>query len=204
MVFGTGLALAQDCGPFTPLFDGKTLKGWEGDTNFWRVVDGAIVGNTKPKGIRQNTFLIADGDYGDFVLRMNVKLVNGASGIQFRSRPLNDKAEDRFRVTGYQADIDDGGSMGEFYEEKGRSVLARADRNVVKNHVKRGDWNTFKIRMVGNEGVIKVNGHVASRYVEKDPKIPRSGFVALQLQTGAMEIAFKDIEIREIALTEKK
>ena len=184
---------------FKSLFDGKSLKGWKGDKRYWSVKDGAIIGNTKPKGISENTFLIADGDYSDFVLRVKVKLINGASGIQFRSRMLDEKeAKNEFRVTGYQADIDYSGSMGEFYEEKGRSVLKRADPEVVKNHVKKGDWNQFEIQMIGNEGVIKVNGHVTSRYTEKDSKIPRSGFIALQLQTGAMEIAFKDIEICEI------
>ena len=28
---------------FEPLFDGKSLAGWEGDTRFFRVEDGAII-----------------------------------------------------------------------------------------------------------------------------------------------------------------
>src|SRR5688500_2896868 len=28
------------------LFDGRTLDGWEGDPGFWRVEDGAIVGES--------------------------------------------------------------------------------------------------------------------------------------------------------------
>ena len=193
---------AQHEDKFKPVFDGKTLTGWKGDLRYWSVKDGAIVGNTKPGGIRRNTFLIADGDYADFVLRAKVKLVNGASGIQFRSRLLSEETEDQFRVKGYQADIDYGGSMGEFYEEQGRSVLQPADPKVVSQHVRKGDWNTFEIQMVGREGVIKVNGHITARYTEKEPKSPRSGLIALQLQTGAMEIAFQDIEIREISGTE--
>lgn len=184
---------------FKKLFDGKSLTGWRGDKSYWRVVDGTIVGDTKPTGMQQNTFLIADGEYADFVLRVKCRLVNGASGIQFRSRSLNDKNPNSFQVTGYQADIDYGGSMGEFYEEKGRGVLVRADAEVVERHVNKSGWNAFEIQMIGGTGVIRVNGRVTSRYVEKDDTIPRTGFVALQLQAGnGMEIAFKDIEIREL------
>ena len=184
---------------FRRLFDGKSLKGWHGDARYWSVVDGAIVGNTHPDGRKKNTFLIADGEYHDFILRVKFRLKNGASGVQFRSRMLSKKPEDKFLVTGYQADIDNGGSTGEFYEEKGRSTLKRPDPAVVKKHFRKGEWNQFEIKMVGDEGVIRLNGHVTSRYKETNAKIPRSGFVALQLQAGSgMEIAFKDVEIHEL------
>ena len=31
---------------FDSIFDGKTLKGWDGDPRFWRAENGAIVGET--------------------------------------------------------------------------------------------------------------------------------------------------------------
>jgi len=41
------------------LFDGKTLKGWDGDPKFWSVQDGAIVGQTtKENPTKGNTFII--------------------------------------------------------------------------------------------------------------------------------------------------
>ncbi len=44
------------------IFDGKTLKDWDGDPAYWRVENGAIVGETKPGAIpKQNTFLIWRG-----------------------------------------------------------------------------------------------------------------------------------------------
>src|SRR4051812_36644449 len=50
---------------FTSLFDGKSLDGWDGDSDLWRVEDGAIVGQTtddkKPKG-GANTSLIYTGN----------------------------------------------------------------------------------------------------------------------------------------------
>src|SRR4051812_12415921 len=47
---------------FDPIFDGKTLAGWEGDPKYWRVEDGALVGEITPGNeIRQNTFIIWRG-----------------------------------------------------------------------------------------------------------------------------------------------
>jgi len=44
---------------FVKIFDGKTMKGWEGDTVFWRVEKGSFVGEvTAAKPLKTNTFLI--------------------------------------------------------------------------------------------------------------------------------------------------
>jgi 3-keto-disaccharide hydrolase len=58
------------------IFDGKTLKGWDGDPAYWRVENGAIVGETKPGAIpKQNTFLIwRGGSPSDFELRAEYRL----------------------------------------------------------------------------------------------------------------------------------
>src|SRR5207247_7012950 len=41
---------------FTPMFDGKTLDGWEGNPKFWRVEDGTMVGEITPESlIKSNT-----------------------------------------------------------------------------------------------------------------------------------------------------
>ena len=77
------IAPMEDVG-FVPIFDGKTLNGWDGDPVFWRVEDGAIVGQTlvdrQPK---QNTFLIwRGGSPANFELKVKYKLTGFNSGIQ--------------------------------------------------------------------------------------------------------------------------
>lgn len=53
---------SSDEAGFERIFDGKTLKGWEGDPKYWRVENGAIVGEITPETIvKQNTFIIFDG-----------------------------------------------------------------------------------------------------------------------------------------------
>jgi hypothetical protein len=76
---------------FTPLFDGKTLAGWDGQPGIWRVEDGAIVGETKPGMFVPyafpNTFLVYRGATAkDFDLKLEIKVEKGGgSGIQYRS-----------------------------------------------------------------------------------------------------------------------
>jgi hypothetical protein len=79
---------------FTSLFDGKTLTGWDGQPDLWRVEDGAIVGETKPEMFPRyafpNTFLILRGvEAKDFDLKLEIKVEKGGgSGIQYRSTGL--------------------------------------------------------------------------------------------------------------------
>src|ERR1700694_5643084 len=94
-----GFVLAQDTG-FRPLFDGKTLAGWDGDPRLWSVRDGAIVCSTEGVSLDDNSFLISRDKFSDFVLRTQVKLRNHTSGIQFRSEALPN-----WVVRGLQADM---------------------------------------------------------------------------------------------------
>ena len=61
-----------------PLFDGRSLDGWQGKSELWTVQGGELVGSTGPDGIEHNTFLISERSYGDFVLELDFKLENGA------------------------------------------------------------------------------------------------------------------------------
>jgi len=104
------------------LFDGKTLKGWDGNSKFWSVKDGVITGQTTEANPTQgNTFLIwRAGTLENFQLDLEFRMVGGNSGIQYRSKDLGN-----WVVGGYQADIDAGFKfIGILYEERGRGILA--------------------------------------------------------------------------------
>src|SRR5262245_35360201 len=95
----------KDDPSFQSIFDGKTMKGWEGD-NHWRVENGALVGQTtQENSLKQNTFLIWKGGVTkDFELKLEYRLSEqGNSGIQYRSESIADR---KFGLRGYQADID--------------------------------------------------------------------------------------------------
>jgi type 1 glutamine amidotransferase len=184
-------------GGFKPLFDGKSLDGWKGKAGLWSVKDGAIAGSTGPDGIKGNTFLVSEGQYENFVLRLRFKFSGtGNSGIQFRSEQV-EKPED-FVIKGYQADIGEG-YYGSLYDERRRGMLAEARKDWVARFVEKDEWNTYEISAIGNQITLRLNDLTTVRFTEKDDAIPRRGVIALQLHGGpAMEIHFKDIAIREI------
>ncbi len=57
---------------FEPIFDGKTLTGWDGDPKYWRVENGELVGEITPETLlKQNSFIIwRGGRPKDFELKV--------------------------------------------------------------------------------------------------------------------------------------
>lgn len=73
---------------WTQIFDGKSLSGWDGDTDVWHVEDGSIVGESSPEHPSGTTNLIwKGGQPANFELKLEMKLEGeGANGgIQYRS-----------------------------------------------------------------------------------------------------------------------
>src|ERR1700733_800168 len=123
---GAQVAPLEESG-FRQIFDGKSITGWDCDPAFWRVKNGEIVGETRADHQPpQNIFCIWKGGApGDFELKLQYKLTGagGNSGIQYRSVEL--PAEGKFRMKGYQADIDGHQDYtGQVYEERNRGFLA--------------------------------------------------------------------------------
>lgn len=184
-----------------PLFDGKTLEGWEGNTEkVWRVQDGAIVGGSL-EGNPQNEFLAWKKPCRDFVLRFEYKLigtegfVNG--GVQFRSKRIADPANE---MSGYQADIG-AGKTGNLYDESRRRVtLVEADKEVVTKLEKPGEWNQYEIRCQGARIQLSVNGTRTVDYTETDAGIDHEGFIALQIHGKCKaEISYRKLMFEDLA-----
>jgi hypothetical protein len=123
-------ALEGDEPGFRPIFNGRNLDGWEGDPVYWRVEDGALVGEITPQTIiKSNTFIIwRGGAPKDFELKVDYRITSGGnSGINYRSVVVPDTVTptNKFAMRGYQHDIDGRNVYtGQNYEEKGRLFLA--------------------------------------------------------------------------------
>ncbi|TMM57557.1 DUF1080 domain-containing protein [Maribacter algarum] len=117
---------------FKQIFDGKSLEGWHGDTNYWRVENGTLVGEVTPTTpLKSNTFLIwQGGEPADFELKLEFRISEaGNSGINYRSETLDSIP---YALRGYQADID--GKIrytGQNYEERKRTTLAYRGEKVI-------------------------------------------------------------------------
>ncbi|WP_437227624.1 PVC-type heme-binding CxxCH protein [Planctomicrobium sp. SH661] len=208
---------------FKPIFNGTSLDGWKGDEKYWRVADGAIIGeSTAENPLDHNTFLVWDrGDVDDFELRLKFRLSgtpSANSGIQFRGSQADDG-----HVIGYQADMDRaGGYVGTLHDEAARGGLALrgqktiisesgemkreqvADAEELLKKVNLDDWNDYSITAQGNHIILKINGHVTAEVIDNDPKgLDRIGKLALQVHSGPpMKIEFKDIRLKRLPLAD--
>lgn len=204
---------------FKKIFDGKTMKGWKGDTEFWRVEDGCFVGEVTPsKPLSKNTFLIwQGGNPGDFEFKAMYRIsADGNSGINYRSEMLADVP---FGVRGYQADIDGADRYtGQNYEERGRGFLAKrgekallkqdqkpiitgslGEADSLKAIIKGGDWNEIHIIAKGNHLRHYINGVLMSEVIDEDQKLGKAaGVLGLQVHVAPkMKVEYKEIYIKQ-------
>ncbi|QTN31584.1 DUF1080 domain-containing protein [Akkermansiaceae bacterium] len=216
--FLSACAAAQE--GFVPLFDGKTLHGWEGDPVYWSVKDGAIVGEVTPETLlNRNSFLIwKGGTLGDFELVVEYRVSEkGNSGINYRSVVTPDL---KWSLTGYQADIDGGDRWtGQNYEERGRTFLAYrgqcvvlkpdskpevvseiGDKDELQKAVKKGDWNTYRIVAKGNVMKHFVNGVLMSEVEDLDAeRRVAEGLLGVQVHVGPpMVIEYRSILLKRL------
>src|SRR5258706_7587723 len=209
---------------FTPIFDGKSLDGWEGNPKYWRVEDGLLVGEvTLDTLLKSNTFIIwRGGSPKDFELKADYRITSGGnSGINYRSVVVPDKVvpENKFVMRGYQADIDGRNSYtGQNYEEKGRLFLALRGQ---MTHVLSGqkpiilaslgdakelaafinsDWNSYHLIVRGNTLIHILNGHLMSVVIDDDaPNRTFEVLIGVQVHVGPpMKVEYRNFRLKNL------
>jgi len=181
------------------LFDGKSFKGWEGDTTkTFRIDHGTIIGGSMKEKVPRNEFLCTTRNYTNFVLKLKFKLIGEGSnaGVQIRTKRIPNHHE----VSGYQADMGDPAWWGCLYDESRRNkVLAKSDIEKVNKVLKRNDWNDYEIRCEGRRIRLKINGLETVDYTETDPSVEDYGVIAVQIHSGPpSEAHYKDITLLEL------
>jgi hypothetical protein len=185
------------------LFDGRTFRGWEGDTNeTWRIEQGAFTGGSLAEKVPRNEFLRSTRSYTNFVLRVRFKLTGTAAGgfvnagVQVRSQPAVKPPNE---MVGYQCDIGEG-LWGALYDESRRNkILIKPDPKAVEQAVKKDDWNQYVIRGEGRRLRAWINDVAMIDYTEPDEAIPQHGLIGLQIHSGGPALAaYKDISIEEL------
>jgi len=208
---------------FTALFNGADLAGWWGaDTEdprkylalppaefqqkheasladirqHWSAQNGVLVNDGK------GLYLTTDKNYGDFELLVDYKTVPLAdSGIYLRGCP-------QVQIWDYTkeggkwdlgADKGSGGLWNNSPGAPGKDPLVKADKPF-------GEWNHFRIVMVGSRvwvwlnGQQTVDGAVMENYYNRKLPVPPRG--PIQLQTHGGEIDWRNVFIREIGSDE--
>jgi hypothetical protein len=190
--------------PWKPLFDGRTLNGWEsiGD-GVWSVMrDGTLLGQRKPGLTDHQAWLYTTRDFADFDLELEYWIpLGGNSGVSIRdtsrARYAFGPAYDRKRTpssSGYEIQLESEGK-GE-YPSGSVYLLQRAKTGVQRDT----DWNTLRIQ--SRNGAIRVylNGQAVCEH-PGDPARSKTRPIGLQLHGRSGPVMFRNIRIREIAGT---
>jgi hypothetical protein len=203
---------------FVDIFDGKTLKGWEGDSTYWRVENGNMVGEITPKTLlKRNSFIIWRGGLTtDFELKVAYRVsLKGNSGINYRSEQLTDAP---YSLKGYQCDIDGANRYtGQNYEERGRTFLALRGQQVILEVQKKPiitgatghpdtliakikpDWNECHLIVKGNRMQHFVNGILMSDVTDNDTLNRKlTGLLGVQVHVGPpMKIEYRHFKLKQ-------
>ncbi|MDB5302274.1 MAG: hypothetical protein JWO87_3937 [Phycisphaerales bacterium] len=211
---------------FTNLFEGKTLEGWRGRKGDYSPYDEAKLSKeqlaaeqTKWNADRDKHWtvdtakgeIVSDGhgvflatgkDYGDFEFYVDWLMVshNGDSGVYLRGYPQVQVWDpDNAREVGNGANKGSGALWNNNADNPGKWPLVRADNPV-------GQWNTFRIKMIGSRvwvwlnGKPTVDGQILDNYFDRSRPVLPTG--PIELQTHGSEIRFRNIYAREIPTTE--
>ena len=195
-----------------PMFNGKDLSGWQGlvgnpitrrkmDSkelakkqdeanlklaNNWSVKDGCIVFNGEGNN------LCSVKQYGDFEMVVDWRITKkGDSGIYLRGSPQV-QIWDTSRVE-VGAQVGSGG----LYNNK---INPSKPSKVADNPV--GEWNTFRIKMIGDRVTVLLNGELVVDNVQLenywDRSIPIFPKESIELQAHGTDLAFRDIYVQEL------
>ncbi len=171
------------------LFNGKNLDGWTiYGTEKWYVEDGLLVSESGPDA--QYGYLATDEHYKDFELSLEfLQEADGNSGVFVRS------TVDGTKVSGWQVEVAPRGKhTGGVYESYGRGWLVKpeAEKELV---LKEGQWNTLKIRLMGDQLTSWLNG--IQMVSISDEAIGRGeGSIALQIHDGGgIKVKWRNIKL---------
>jgi hypothetical protein len=214
-------AAVLSAGTQRQLFNGKDLTGWKG-LDFWTVEDGAITGRTtKEKPTKGNTFIVwQGGTVSDFELTFRYRIVGGNSGVQYRSKLVDEKG---FVVAGYQGDFEAGRTYsGILYEEKGRGILAKRGEKVTVSEgadpkkpkiavegslgksdeiqavIRNEEWNEYRVVAKGGRLQHFINGRQTVDVTDTTAVGAKEGVLAFQLHAGPpMLVQIKDVVLQD-------
>lgn len=187
---GTAQDAPSDNSEPIKLFNGSSLDGWSGDSRFWRVEDGQIVGQTSADNkTEKNTFLVYDGtEFADFDLTFQYQVSGFNSGVQYRSEVIGEHF-----VKGYQSDFEarwhkDGDHKvdkfsGMFFEENGRMFMAQRGQAVIVRENQQ-DPRKPQIEVIGSVGDLKDLETVIRRDDWNEMRVIAKGFSFTHIING--------------------
>ncbi len=221
----------ETAGEWKSLFNGKDLSGWtvkgrpeDVAKDFWKVRDGVITANSMDSEEHDYVWLVSDGEFDDFVIKLEFQAFRGNtgnSGLQIRSR----YDDDSLWLDGPQVDIHPPGSWrtGMMWDE------TRGARRFLYPEIPEGEWvdsamappgmkfyysdddpawNQMEVTAVGTHIRVVLNGMELADFdgegilndaVHQKYRVGMKGHIALQIHRDSrIRIRFRNIRIREL------
>jgi len=164
------------------------IEKWTADAKrHWTVDKGELVNDG------QGAYLTTDKEYGDIELLIEYKTVPKAdSGIYLRATP-------QVQIWDFTTQGGSGGLYNNTPGTPGRDPLVLADKPF-------GEWNSFRILMVGERVTVYLNGKLVVDHIRLENfwnrKLPLARQGPVQLQTHGGEIRWRNAFLREIPRAE--
>lgn len=198
-----GAASCAMAGEWVPLFDGKTLNGWEGATNGYVASDGVL------KCLKQGGGkLITSKEYSDFEMEFEFKLTPGANnGLGIRCKPAGDAAYDGMEIQILDDTSPQYAKLHDYQYHGSIYGVAAAKRGHLKPV---GEWNHERVSAVGGKIKVELNGTVITEAdLDKIEKtMDGKNHPGLHWPSGRIgflghgaELEFRNIRIREVTKT---
>ena len=177
-------SFAQD---LEPVFNGKDFTNWKVPKGniWWKVKDGIIDCQNGPK--KKGSTLWTEKKYKNFIVELDFKMGEGTvdSGVFLRN---NDQIQ-----IGISGSLKRDMTCSPYIPKKGYPKEAEG----VKELLKVKDWNTMKVKVVGNVYTVWLNGKQVNEYESKTAIA--EGPIGLQLHAKReMQISFRNIKVAEL------
>ena len=182
---------------FVSLFNGVDLKGWVGNTNGYKAVDGVLVCHAKKsKGAK----IYTAKEYADFIFQFDFKLTPGANnGVGIRAPLTGNPSKNAFEIqildnsAKKYAKIKPTQFHGSIYK---RAAAKRGHLKPV------GQWNKQEIRAEKNLITVILNGvRIVDRADVARYKKPAKGHICF-LGHGS-QVEFRNIRIKDLSPPKK-
>lgn len=177
---------------YQSIFNGENLDGWSiHGTEKWFVEDGLLI--CESGADQEYGYLSTEKFYNNFELLVDFKQeANGNSGVFFRSTFEGTK------VKGWQVEIaPPNNDTGGIYESYGRGWLVQIP-DEKEGFLKMGEWNTMKIKVVGNHVTTWLNNN---QMVDLEDELigKGEGSIALQIHSGGgIKVLWRNLKIKEL------
>lgn len=173
---------------FEKIFNGENLDGWiiPESNIWWSAKDGVLFGKSGPE--KKGTILWTEKSYKNFIIETDFLYVSGIvdTGIYIRT-------ENQQIQMGISGSLKRDRTGSPYIPGKGYPAVAEGVDKVLKPT----EWNTIKVKAVGNVYTVWINGQQVLNYESED--VPEMGPIGLQVHPGnTMEANFRNMRVAEI------